>query len=202
MSEADELLCQLADMDPESRLESQRRPESEALPARVRVTGERSRAEKLREQAKGARPSMSVTLRGLRAFYGDSEQVKGVDLEFCANENYHEPKWPDDYWPGSPAPADDAAWTSAIDEIHRETAAFATFTADERHDLTAKIPHGTGQTYLRTILVAIDHIYLAEDFAQPGIKHGVILFAKAGQHEIHARPERAAQVIDAYRAPV
>jgi len=86
MSEADKLLSQLADMDPESRLKSERRPESEELPARVRVTGERSRAEELREQANGARPSMSVTLRGLRAFYGDSEQVKGVDLEFCANE--------------------------------------------------------------------------------------------------------------------
>ena len=86
MSEADKLLSQLADMDPESRLKSERRPESEELPARVRVTGERSRAEELREQANGARPSMSVTLRGLRAFYGDAEQVKGVDLEFCANE--------------------------------------------------------------------------------------------------------------------
>jgi hypothetical protein len=24
-------------------------------------------------------------------------------------------------------------------------------------DLTAKIPHGSGQTYLRTVLVAVDH---------------------------------------------
>ena len=37
----------------------------------------------------GERPSkagFSVTLEGLRAFYGDAEQVKGVDLEFRANE--------------------------------------------------------------------------------------------------------------------
>ena len=31
------------------------------------------------------------------------------------------------------------------------------FTTDTKQDLTAKIPRGTGQTYLRTILVAVDH---------------------------------------------
>jgi hypothetical protein len=31
------------------------------------------------------------------------------------------------------------------------------FTNDSKVDLTTKIPKGTGQTYLRTILVAVDH---------------------------------------------
>lgn len=78
-------------------------------------------------------------------------------LEFMANDDYHEPKWPDDYWPSSPAPEDDAAWDACIDGIHTDAAALATFTMDESRDLTAKIPHGTGQTYLRTVLVAVDH---------------------------------------------
>jgi uncharacterized damage-inducible protein DinB len=78
-------------------------------------------------------------------------------LEFCINENYHEPKWPDDYWPKLPAPADDAEWRAAIDAIHLHNAAFAAFTNDASRDLTARIPHGTGQTYLRTVIVAIDH---------------------------------------------
>jgi uncharacterized damage-inducible protein DinB len=78
-------------------------------------------------------------------------------LEFCVNDQYHEPKWPDDYWPSSPAPASDAEWTGAIDAIHRDNAAFAAFVMDASRDLTAKIPHGTGQTYLRTVLVAVDH---------------------------------------------
>ncbi|HTR89722.1 MAG TPA: ATP-binding cassette domain-containing protein, partial [Solirubrobacteraceae bacterium] len=29
---------------------------------------------------------LAVRLQGLRAFYGEAEQVKGVDLEFNANE--------------------------------------------------------------------------------------------------------------------
>ncbi|TMM16141.1 MAG: phosphate ABC transporter ATP-binding protein [Actinobacteria bacterium] len=34
----------------------------------------------------GTEPGLSVTLRGLRAFYGANEAVRGVDLEFNANE--------------------------------------------------------------------------------------------------------------------
>ena len=78
-------------------------------------------------------------------------------LDFCINDKYHEPKWPEDYWPASPAPANDDEWQKTIDAIHLHNAAFAAFTMEEGRDLTDKIPHGTGQTYLRTVLVAMDH---------------------------------------------
>ena len=36
-------------------------------------------------------------------------------LDFCVNPNYeHTMKWPDDYWPQSPAPPSAAAWTGSI----------------------------------------------------------------------------------------
>jgi uncharacterized damage-inducible protein DinB len=78
-------------------------------------------------------------------------------LEFCTNPDYEELKWPDDYWPPKPAPDNDAAWNESIAAYHRDAAALAAFTLDASRDLTAKIPHGTGQTYLRTVLVAVDH---------------------------------------------
>lgn len=78
-------------------------------------------------------------------------------LEFCTNEHYREPVWPDDYWPSSPEPASESEWTEAIAAIHRDNAALAAFTQDPSRDLTAKISHGTGQTYLRTVIVAVDH---------------------------------------------
>ena len=78
-------------------------------------------------------------------------------LEFCTNPNYHEPKWPDDYWPRSPAPPNDAAWNESLATTRREAEALARFTTDNVAKLTQKIPHGTGQTYLRTVLVATDH---------------------------------------------
>ena len=54
-------------------------------------------------------------------------------------------------------------WTQAhvseecIAAIKRDRAAFAESTASGSVDLTTAIPHGTGQTYLRTVLVAVDH---------------------------------------------
>ena len=50
---------------------------------------ERSQASPERETADSElepRPGPTVTLEQLRAFYGDSEQLKGIDLEFGANE--------------------------------------------------------------------------------------------------------------------
>ena len=78
-------------------------------------------------------------------------------LEFCRNAKYKEKKWPDDYWPKSPAPRGGAAWTSAIAAFHKDRKAFQQLTADTTIDLFATIPHGTGQTYLREILLVADH---------------------------------------------
>lgn len=79
-------------------------------------------------------------------------------LEFCTNPNYREQKWPDDYWPDSPEPPSDAAWTACLAVIRADAQALADFTITNAATLTAKIPHGTGQTYLRTVLVAVDHM--------------------------------------------
>jgi uncharacterized damage-inducible protein DinB len=78
-------------------------------------------------------------------------------LEFCTSDNYKDPKWPDDYWPSSASPKNDAAWKACIGAIHADCAELAKFTVETDKDLTANIPHGTGQTYLRTVLVSIDH---------------------------------------------
>jgi uncharacterized damage-inducible protein DinB len=78
-------------------------------------------------------------------------------LAFMTDAAYHEPKWPDDYWPRTPAPSNDAAWRDSLATIAQEAQALARFTTETGLDLTAKIPHGTGQTYLRTVLVAVDH---------------------------------------------
>jgi len=78
-------------------------------------------------------------------------------LEFCTNPKYHEPKWPDDYWPGSPEPPSKTAWDECLATIRADAKSFADFAVKNVATLTEKIPHGTGQTYLRTVLVAVDH---------------------------------------------
>jgi uncharacterized damage-inducible protein DinB len=78
-------------------------------------------------------------------------------LDFCVNPRYeHMMKWPDDYWPtAAPRPA--AAWTKAVAAFRRDLKAMQRLALDPRVDLHANIPHGSGQTYLREILLLGDH---------------------------------------------
>jgi uncharacterized damage-inducible protein DinB len=78
-------------------------------------------------------------------------------LDFCRNPKYQHKKWPDDYWPQSPMPPRGAAWTKSLAGYRRDRKAFQRLAADVRIDLFATIPHGTGQTYLREVLLLADH---------------------------------------------
>ena len=78
-------------------------------------------------------------------------------LEFCRDGDYTEPHWPDDYWPEEPGPPDGRAWETSILSFKSDLAELKQLVADPATDLTARIPHGTGQTYLREVLLVIDH---------------------------------------------
>ena len=78
-------------------------------------------------------------------------------LDFSRNANYHELKWPDDYWPKSPEPPTDTAWDESLAAFRKDRAEMQALAADESIDLFAKIPHGSGQTVLREILLTADH---------------------------------------------
>ena len=78
-------------------------------------------------------------------------------LEFCRTPTYKAKKWPDDYWPTMLGPRGAADWTRAIAGYRRDRKALQRLAANPRVDLLAAIPHGTGQTYLREILLVADH---------------------------------------------
>jgi uncharacterized damage-inducible protein DinB len=78
-------------------------------------------------------------------------------LDFCRNPNYEEKQWPDDYWPMVPGPKSAAAWSQSLAAYRRDRKAMQRLAADRRIDLFARIPHGSGQTYLREILLVADH---------------------------------------------
>jgi uncharacterized damage-inducible protein DinB len=79
-------------------------------------------------------------------------------LDFCVNERYeHALTWPDDYWPKDPEPPSARAWDESLAAYARSRDAFKKL-AHEVPDLTAKVPTGkSGQTYLRALLLVIDH---------------------------------------------
>jgi uncharacterized damage-inducible protein DinB len=79
-------------------------------------------------------------------------------LDFCTHPRYEETlEWPDDYWPRRGAKPSERAWKASLAGIRRDRRALARFTTEFRGDLSGRIPHGTGQTYLRTVLVAVVH---------------------------------------------
>jgi len=79
-------------------------------------------------------------------------------LDFCVNAKYvHSLKWPDDYWPGNPAPPDANAWERSIAEFKADREKLKALARDTG-DLFATVPTGKGaQTYLRAILLMADH---------------------------------------------
>jgi DinB superfamily len=78
-------------------------------------------------------------------------------LEFCRTSRYKDKQWPADYWPTPLGPRNGAAWAASIAAYRRDRNAMQRLAANTTIDLQAEIPHGTGQTYLREILLLADH---------------------------------------------
>lgn len=78
-------------------------------------------------------------------------------LEFSRDAKHKSPKWPDGYWPKSPAPPGYGAWEESVESFRRDMDAMCALVEDVRSDLYAPIPHGDGQTLLREALLAADH---------------------------------------------
>jgi uncharacterized damage-inducible protein DinB len=78
-------------------------------------------------------------------------------LDFSRNAKYKEMKWPDDYWPSSQKPPSSGAWDESVRAFKEDRQALQKLAADTSVDLEAKIPHGEGQTYMRELVLVIDH---------------------------------------------
>jgi uncharacterized damage-inducible protein DinB len=78
-------------------------------------------------------------------------------LDFCVNAGYEEREFPDDYWPETVEPPSPKAWEKSLAELRRDREALAALADDPAIDLFANIPHGSGQTYLRELVLVADH---------------------------------------------
>ena len=78
-------------------------------------------------------------------------------LDFSLAGRYDEREWPADYWPGSPEPPDAEARERSLAAAREDRTRLQELTRDLQANLTAVTPHGTDQTYLREILLVVDH---------------------------------------------
>lgn len=77
-------------------------------------------------------------------------------LDFCRNPKYEEPSM-EEYWPPAAAPPTRQAWNESIASYRRDRDELKKLAMDTRIDVFARIPHGSGQTYLRELLLVADH---------------------------------------------
>lgn len=78
-------------------------------------------------------------------------------LEFCVSRRYQEKKWPEAYWPATASPPNRRAWSASIAQYKKDRRALQRLATNARKDLLARVPAGTGQTFLREIVLVADH---------------------------------------------
>jgi hypothetical protein len=78
-------------------------------------------------------------------------------LAFSLTARYDALEWPSGYWPTSPEPPDPEAWERSVAAVREDRDRLQELVRDARVDLTAVTPHGTDQTYLRELLLVLDH---------------------------------------------
>jgi len=78
-------------------------------------------------------------------------------LEFSRDARHKSPKWPEGYWPKTAEPPSPDAWNKSVKAVEQQVEAMRKLVTDSAHDLFAPLPHGSGQTLLREVLLAADH---------------------------------------------
>lgn len=78
-------------------------------------------------------------------------------LRFSRSADYQAMKWPDAYWPASPAPKNGKAWSDSIRNFREDRAEFIKLLNDPKRDLYGPFAWGEGQTLLREALLIADH---------------------------------------------
>ena len=76
-------------------------------------------------------------------------------MEFARNAKYISPDFPEGYWPKETGNKE--LWEATASRIQADLEELAAMVEDPSTDLFAKIPHGTGQTLLRQVLLTADH---------------------------------------------
>ena len=78
-------------------------------------------------------------------------------VEFSRDPEHRSPAFPKGYWPQSEQPPTEQAWDQSVAAFRADLRAMQDLVADESVDLLTPIVHGSGQTFLREVLLLADH---------------------------------------------
>ncbi len=77
-------------------------------------------------------------------------------LRYTLDPAWSSPPFPKGYWPVRAKPTD-AHWKAAVTGFRADLQEVVALVRDPKRDLTARLPHGGGRTYLRQALLVADH---------------------------------------------
>jgi DinB superfamily len=77
-------------------------------------------------------------------------------FRYTLDPKWKSPEFPEGYWPKRPVPTD-AEWKACLKAFRKDLDELVAFVRDPKTDLTARLPHGEGRTYLRQVLLVADH---------------------------------------------
>ena len=76
-------------------------------------------------------------------------------LDFCRDPKYVEPRSMAEYWPASAAPPGPEGWDESVAAFRADREAIRKIAREG--DLFSAVPRGTGQTFLREVVLVADH---------------------------------------------
>lgn len=77
-------------------------------------------------------------------------------LRYTLDKNWKSPKWPDEHWPDNDK-LTDKLWDESVQKFFSDMDELQSLANNPDIDITSEIPHGEGRTYLRELLLIIDH---------------------------------------------
>lgn len=78
-------------------------------------------------------------------------------LDYCRDENYRAPNWPDDYWPDESAPSGKSEWNTLVQNYFDERDEFCEMIMDSSNDLFEPFEANPDHNMLREAGLVIEH---------------------------------------------
>ena len=94
------------------------------------------------------------------SFYQQFFHIREAQLDsinYCRDEEYVAPEWPDEYWTDAKAPDSEQEWQSLINSYYDERDAFCNMLRESDSDLLKPFDTNPGHNLLREAELIIEH---------------------------------------------
>lgn len=94
------------------------------------------------------------------SFYQQFYHIRIAQLDifdYCRDDDYAVPNWPDDYWPENPAPVDESEWDKLVRSYFDERDEFCDYIMNSSNDLFEPFASNKDHNLFREAQLVIEH---------------------------------------------